>query len=146
MDYRIRLVASPGDLPGEVKQILSDLDAQTFPTDTPEPLQGRYWWLVTNLKGQPVGFAGMKEWTDGKSMYFCRAGVLARHRQRGLHRRMISARVKYARRLGAQSVLTYTSHQNSTSINSLIARGFKAFVPDEKWAGSGFCYWRKELT
>jgi RimJ/RimL family protein N-acetyltransferase len=143
--YRVRLVARPGDSTDTARRQIEQLDRDIFPKDSPEPIDNRYWWVVETESGVAVGFAGLKPLSNEPHGFFCRAGILASHRKRGLHRRLIVARLRYAASLNLRSVITYTVHDNSASINALIARGFQSYTPQEKWAGAGVCYWWKKL-
>ena len=142
--YRVSIVATPDD-PGKLLGVVARLDATIFPADVRETLPGRYWWLAFTASGRAVGYAGLGVIDGGEYGYFCRAGVLATHRNRGLHRRLIAARMRQAKRLGMRGVITYTAVGNSASINALLSRGFKSYVPEHAWAGERFCYWRKDF-
>ena len=80
-----------------------------------------------------------------------RAGVRPDARGQGLQRRLIRARVAYAKREGFPEVWTYTSNYNVASSNNLIREGFTLWAPGS-WGGSStpmrpsggyaWLYWR----
>jgi GNAT superfamily N-acetyltransferase len=75
--------------------------------------------------------------------YLSRAGVVPEFRGHGLQKRLIRARLAWARRAGLKAAYTYTL-RNPASANSLIACGFRSFYPgprydvDRQW-------WRRKL-
>jgi GNAT superfamily N-acetyltransferase len=83
-------------------------------------------------------------WCPG--WYLRAAGTLPEYRGQGLQRRLVRARLAYARRSGAPHVLTFTLPQNAASMRSLISCGFKPHRPTELYAGPGWVYWRKDWT
>ncbi|MEQ8721010.1 MAG: GNAT family N-acetyltransferase [Sandaracinaceae bacterium] len=103
------------------------------------------WWLALD-GGEPVGFAGARRLTREPDFAVLeRAGVLESHRGLGLHRRLIRARLRWARASGLAGVLTYTTPDNAPSANALIRAGFRLDAPPWRWAGPQFAYWRAEL-
>lgn len=143
MTYHIRRV-DPQDK--EVFQALVALQKWCLPMDTVFPPSNGYWWMVFNEHEMPVGFAGMvpsTRWTD--CMYLCRAGVLEAHQGHGLQARLIKVRLKKAKQLGMEWVITDT-YKNPASANSLINCGFKLFDPTKPWAGRGSLFWRYKVN
>jgi GNAT superfamily N-acetyltransferase len=141
----LRLVARPGKCPPWVADLIVELDAKCFPEDWRVKPEGVYWWLDEE-KGKPVGFAGLKvcgaDYNRGMG-YLSRAGVVAGYRGQGRQRRLIHARVRYARRLGLKEVVTYVVPSNLPSANSLIGAGFKLYGPSERWGGKAALYFRR---
>jgi L-2,4-diaminobutyric acid acetyltransferase len=121
------------------------LDQHCFPCDDPYPTAGATWWLAKNESGETVGFAGAKYWKPDNAVFLCRAGVHESARGHGLQKRMIAARIKWARSTGARLVYTYTLPNNCASSNSLIKAGFVTFEPSYQWGGPGSVYWMKKL-
>jgi L-amino acid N-acyltransferase YncA len=70
--------------------------------------------------------------------------VLPAHRGQGIQKRLIRVRLRQARALGWNWVVTDT-HDNPASSNSLIARGFKLFDPSKPWGADKTLYWRLKL-
>jgi len=82
----------------------------------------------------------------GDILYLNSASILRPYRGLGIHRKLIQARVRYAKRQGMSTVITYTAYDNCASINNLIACGFKTFRPEYEWVGSEYIYWRKSCS
>lgn len=142
MSYRIRLVNHTDPA---VRKLLCTLQRSCLPGDTVyEPSNG--WWYVAYDEDMvPAGFAGVVpsiRWGD--CGYLCRAGVLPSHRGHGLQKKLIRARVKKARQLGWNWLVTDT-YENPASSNSLIATGFKLFDPTKPWGANKTLYWRLKL-
>lgn len=78
-------------------------------------------------------------------MFLSRAGVFPWLSGRGLQRRMIRTRIKWAKKIGARYVVTYTTYDNHLSICNLIKCGFRFYVPEWKWAGPGVHYFMYEI-
>lgn len=124
--------------------VIQRLHKMCFPYDASfKPTVG-WWWLVWK-NGEVVGFAGMHRSTQwGDTMYLVRAGILPAHRGRGLQQRLIKARLKAARDLEANWVVTDT-RLNPPSANNLINAGFRMFLPSRPWAFQDSCYWVKKI-
>ena len=123
------------------------LDQECFPSDHRPVLENSLWWVVWHGK-EPVGYAGLRvcEGTQNAGLGFLsRAGVVAKHRGKGLQRRLIRAREAEARALGLKELVTYVAHWNCASINSLAACGYRHYRPATKWGGKEAVYLRKQL-
>jgi len=124
---------------------LTRLQKQCLPYDEPTSTTSGYWWLVYSEDGVPVAFAGLvpsQRWSD--CGYLCRAGVLPAHRGQGIQKKLIRVRVRQARALGWNWLITDT-HDNPASANNLIARGFRLFNPTKPWGADSALYWRLKL-
>lgn len=143
--YVVKLVACPGTLTKELRDVVYRLDRKTFPPpDKRVDLTDVYVWLAYDDRGRAVAYAGLRLKNEQNAM-LVRAGVLPAHRKQGLHRRLVTARLRYARRLGCKYAVTYTTAGNSRSINALTGRGFRAVAPPDSVADR-FCFWRKVLV
>jgi GNAT superfamily N-acetyltransferase len=142
MRYKIRRV----DLSCLDTQLaLTRLQKQCLPYDDPFSTTSGYWWLAYSETGALAGFAGLVpslRWSD--CGYLCRAGVLPSHRGQGLQKKLIKARIRQAKKLGMNWLVTDT-YDNPPSANSLISTGFQMFNPTKPWGGQGVLYWRKKL-
>jgi GNAT superfamily N-acetyltransferase len=124
-------------------------DRICFPDDDPIPLAGSYWWVETDedKAARVLSYAALRPLGSGVA-FLERAGVLPCARGRGSQRRLISARTRYARRLGVRVVVTYTSPTNIGSAVNLVREGYEPFVPEYQWAGAYGTeanYWRRTL-
>lgn len=103
--------------------------------------------VLTGL-GSIVGYGGVRlppQWPG--VAFLSRAGVLPEYRGQGIQKRLIRARVAWAKRSNqATHAITYTNYYNPASSNALIAAGFKLYVPSPLYVGDDFLYWRKALS
>jgi GNAT superfamily N-acetyltransferase len=124
------------------------LDAECFPSDHRPVLENSLWWVVWRGK-EPVGYAGLRVCEGAANLglgFLSRAGVVAKHRGKGLQKRLVRAREAEARALGLSEIVTYVAHWNCPSINSLVACGYRFYRPATKWGGSSSVYLRKSLV
>lgn len=124
--------------------LLRWLQLEILPLDAPMSTATGWWWVATQ-DNQPVGFGGLTKtmsWADAG--YLCRSGVLAHARGQGLQKRLLKVREAKARELGWNWLVTDTT-DNPASANSLIACGFKMFLPSNPWGNPTACYWRKAI-
>lgn len=143
---RIKL-ATPAD-----RDVIRALQVVCLPHDrTIDPSTG-VWWVGRDPAGIAVCYAGAKEYryADESALVLTHAGVIERERGKGLQKKLIEARVRYARKAGLPEVWTYTALFNIPSGNSLIACGFQMWRP-KTWGGEAvpeedrFLYWRKKV-
>jgi GNAT superfamily N-acetyltransferase len=125
--------------------VITFLQKKILPADTVYKPDHGHWWIAYTEEGKPVGFAGLvrsSRWTD--SGYLCRAGVLDGYTGHGLQRRLISVRIRKAKELGWNWVITDTT-DNPASANSLINAGFKMYTPRSPWGMSKAVYWKYKI-
>lgn len=127
MGISVRLSATPDRMTEDVARTIVALDTKTLPDDARVDPRGCYWWLALE-DSEPVGFGGLRL-LNGSTGFLCRAGVIPARRGHGLHKRLIVARIRYARRLGLSSLVTYTGDYNVPSTNALIRCGFRHYKP-----------------
>lgn len=140
--YRIREVDAHDD---EVADTLTDLHRLTFFDEAPIPQfdQG-YWWLAFN-EALPVAFSGLVPSTRAHNAgYFCRVGVLKRHRGHALQLRLMRALELRARQVGWSSVVSDTT-ANLASANNFIRAGYRLYQPLSPWSYPNTLYWRKSI-
>jgi ribosomal protein S18 acetylase RimI-like enzyme len=140
--YRIREVDGHDD---EIADTLTDLHRLTFFDGAPIPKfdQG-HWWLASH-EALPVAFAGVVISTHVPNTgYFCRVGVLRRHRGRALQLRLMRALESRARRNRWNAVVSDTT-ENCVSANNFIRAGYRLYQPPHPWAYSNTLYWRKAI-
>ncbi len=102
-------------------------------------------WVVWDDKGTPVAFCAARKLKNEPGVFFNRSGVLPCANGNGLQRRMIHARLRWCKEIGAEYALTYTLHNNHASIVNLLKCGFKFDTPAWKWAGDSH-YFIKDIT
>ena len=126
----------------EYVTILMYLQKRCLPGDKPMKIDRGHWWIAYAENGKPVGFAGLtrsSQWTNAG--YMCRAGVLPEYQGHGLQKKLIQVRIQKARRLNWEWLITDTTN-NPASANSLIAMGFRMYMPSVPWAWKHSNYWR----
>jgi GNAT superfamily N-acetyltransferase len=93
-----------------------------------------------------AGFAAMMQSSKTpEAVYLARAGTLEAFRGRGLQKKLIRERLKFAKDLGMTQAITDTT-DNVASANALIATGFRMFEPDDPWGLPNTLYWRKSFA
>ncbi len=109
----------------------------------PKALTG-FWWVAFEGK-TPVAFACLRPSARWDNVgYLSIAGVLPAWRGKGLQRRLIKKRVEYARKLGWHTVITETVNDNAPSMRSLIAAGFRPYLPQVRWGDpEHVVYWTR---
>ena len=129
-----------------VQTTLLFLQKKILPEDTPYQPDRGHWWIAYAECGKPVAFAGLvrsMRWSD--TGYLCRAGVMDGFTGHGLQKRLISARIAQARKLGWNWLITDTT-DNPASANSLISAGFKMYIPGAPWSFKNACYWKYKVN
>lgn len=144
MSYSIRLVSTPTKPNKKAVEIASRMDKEQFPGCEVYGLIHQYVWLAY-YNTTVVGYASMKYLPIDKCGYFSRAAIKKEHRRKGLHTRLIRARINLARRLKWKGVLTYTAIDNIASANSLVSLDFRLYIPEYRWAGKEFLYFIRSL-
>jgi GNAT superfamily N-acetyltransferase len=142
MPYRFGLVDTDDE---DVVELLRELHFLTFADTAPQPdYENGSWWIGHDGR-QAVAFCGMVPSSYGPGYaYLKRAGVVPGHHGNGLQRRMIQLRERKARALGFHTSITDTT-DNPASSNSLIARGYRLWLPPVPWSFANALYWRKKL-
>jgi GNAT superfamily N-acetyltransferase len=129
----------------QIQNELAALQKKCLPFDAPFDTTQGHWWIVYDAHNLPCAFAGIVpsvRWLD--CAYLCRAGVIPNHRGQGIQKRLIRARIRQARALGFNWLITDT-YLNPASSNSLISTGFKLFEPSQPWGAKQTLYWRLKL-
>ena len=119
------------------------LKEETMPLDKIDLGDTMMWFVFDGKK--PIGYAGLRlsaRWKD--CCYLNCAGVLPEYQGKGIQKKLIRARVAKARKLGMEWVFSDT-YRNPASENSLIACGFKLYLPEDEYATQHSIYWRKKL-
>lgn len=126
------------------QDLVNGLHKEIFPDDELyTETDGVQHWIV--WKGAfPVGFCTVRNIGSGIA-YLARAGLLSSVRGRGLHKRMVIVRERWARRMGLKQVITYVVPNNTASLRSLIKRGYEPYDPEYKYVGGEFLYLTKYL-
>lgn len=129
----VRLVGKPGKLDEETRHVLNALDATCFPQDPLYNKDNCFWWIVY-ANDVPMGFAGLFPNPSTTTAFLCRAGVCQKASHKGIQRKLIDARIRYARRIGTELVETYTAIWNHKSIANLVRAGLHITKIDAEFA------------
>lgn len=132
MPYRIREVDFEDE---EISETLDELHGICF-EDTAPPINHDQWgrWWIAYYDKEPVAFAALVKSRRFKNAgYLYRSGVVPGHQGHGLQKRLISARVLAAKKMGLDVIYTDTN-ENPASSNSLIARGFRLYEPERPYS------------
>jgi GNAT superfamily N-acetyltransferase len=144
---KLKLEATPDNLHPDIEKIVLELDRRCFPTDgAVETSDGCYWWVVWDGV-KPVAFAGMRpcrEKCNEGLVALTRCGVAKDYRGQGIQKKLIRARVAYAKRLRLRQVVSYVKNWNLASANSLIGCGFKLYRG--VWGGKGSLHFYRDLV
>jgi GNAT superfamily N-acetyltransferase len=126
-------------------QRIALMDATLFRGD--HPIEGWHenaWWIGTE-GGVNACYCGIKQ-LDEDTGYMTRSGVIREFQGKGYQKRMIRARIKWAKEQKLKFIITDTVIDNPASVNSLISMGFKQYVPQAPWKGPDALYWIREIT
>lgn len=108
-----------------------DLHELAFPADH-WPGDTHQFWIAKNPTGKPVGFCSAFhfEKPEINGIYLSRAAVTLSARGSGLQRRMIAARLNWARRsTSAQGAWTFVKKDSHASLINLLKCGFNIGKP-----------------
>lgn len=121
------------------------LHAHCFPATDFEG-KGNTYWLAITADGDIAGFASARESRkESASAYFSRCGIMEWYRGHRIQRRLIRARVRWARREGYTRAVTYCTVSNVPSQRNLIREGFLPYRPKPPWAGADVVYFERVL-
>lgn len=121
-EYRIKLAS--GRERAEARSLLQPFPEyrdSDFPRLAAE--SNRVWVALEKKSGKVVASGGLEFGTQG-IFTLSYSHVAADHRGHNLQRRLISARVQYARRKGGVKVETYAWAENTPSLVNLLKSGF----------------------
>lgn len=128
--------------------LLKNLDNICFPDDYSPPFGMRKfdcWFLY--IKNDIVAYASGYKWKD---FYFlARGGVLPKWRGQSLQQSLIKERIKKAKSLEVDHIITYTSADNIPSIKNLKACGFKEWIDAPEWfakSSNDFLFWHLDAS
>jgi GNAT superfamily N-acetyltransferase len=126
-------------------QALRALHSLILPADDVPALSANVAAWIGWSSGTPVAFCTARYWRKDCSVFLERAGVLPIANGKGLQRRMIKLRERWARKCGAECVLTYVEAQNYASLCNLVRCGYRFYDPAKPWGIECGHYFRKEL-
>lgn len=85
-------------------------------------------WIAKDEHGAVVGFASLNE-IDPEVAFLSRAAVTLSAKGKGLHRKLIQTRIKWAQKQGATLFVAYVEVHNHDSMINLLRCGFR-FAPN----------------
>src|SRR5690242_3115340 len=104
-----------------------ELHARLFPSDEWVGDDHEF-WIARDDAGDAVGFCSAIHRPATNCVLLSRAAVTPQARGAGLQRRMIRARVAWARSIGASKVITYVAIKNYESLVNLLKCGFRFYT------------------
>ena len=124
--------------------LLRVLDAAAFADDEPyEDIESDICWIA-KVDGIPAGFACLNI-MDDKEGFLSRCGVMPKFRGLGIQKKLIETRIKYASLIELQSLVTYTSEDNTYSQNNLKVCGFNIVVPEQLFGLENGIYFHRSI-
>lgn len=123
--------------------IIMALHEETFPDDEQYIYDTNKYWIVCSGK-EPVGFTILNV-LDDEIGFLARTGISQAARGKGIHKRLIRVRERYARKIGLKYLITYTVASNIISAHNLENQGYRLYMPDYDYAGDDVLYFRKDL-
>jgi GNAT superfamily N-acetyltransferase len=138
----------------EHSDTIEALDSLLFGPDAPKegPDLGNEYWILWDEEGEAAGFCSVRplrstsyepDWE--KTAFLSRAGLLPHARGKGLQRRMLQIRQRWARDEGFTRITTYVALDNVPSARNLVKSGFTIYRPVGLWGGLDVIYFEKEL-
>jgi GNAT superfamily N-acetyltransferase len=144
----------PAALPEDERHILG-MDRICFPVDEPPTIDGAE-WVIGWDGATPAAYCAWKtvRHDDVAVGFHYRGGVTPAYRGHGLQRRMLRLREARMLKQGLGAAVTYTDADGAASMRSLIAEGYRPYVPTPTTTLSGlgrlgrvgFVHWRKTLS
>lgn len=129
----------------DAQQIIA-LQALLFPADDRVRLDSFVQaWAGYDESDFPVAFCTARHWVSEGAVFLERAGVMPAFNGKGLQRRMIRLRERWARSIGAGVVLTYVAPKNYQSMVNLLRCGYRFYDPATEWAGPEMHYMERAL-
>lgn len=122
--------------------LVLELNSKIFPEDKLELDEKTVAWIVYNSQGQPVAFCTARKLLYG-ILYMDRAGVLPDYQGKGIHRKLINARERFAKKNGFKKIITYVMKHNYQSLCTLVRCDFKLYNPEYAYAGREVLYFIK---
>jgi len=129
-------------LNADLYQRVQDLDKKIFFGCNNEFLENREWWVLLNNRETIIAYCGSIYASD--ICIFIRAWVKRTNRGKGLQKKLIDIRLRAAKK-NSSVAITYTVKENCPSINNLISKGFKIYIPEYTYGGKEMLYWKKTI-
>ena len=105
-----------------------------------------YWALYDGE--QPIGLTSAVFRPEKGYVYLSYAIIIPGHEAKGLQRKLINHRLRWAKKQGAIYAVTYTLLKNYPSMINLLRCGFRLVHEPRGWLGygEGVHYFEKQLT
>lgn len=154
----------------EIQKLIRWMDAEVFPDDKPVTFNGSKWFIgyeytydtQLNATEEAVCYAawrphypmyrtGELHWNTPLGFLY-RAGVLPKAQGKGYQKELIKVREVDMLEAGITKSITYTETYSIASMKSMIAMGYKPYLPgiNTNLAGEGrapkFVHWEKSLV
>lgn len=135
--------------------LVHHLHEKIFSTGADWETADAYWLVLDRSKedSAEIGFAGAQYMPlsletpyEEPAVFLHRAGVMPEYGGRGIQRRLILARERWAREQGVTLVVTYASRYNEPSIANLLRMGYRFAEPWKGYSAREWVFFCKELT
>lgn len=100
-------------------------------------------WLAY-MDGEPCGFIVVQDLLDA-TCYVELVGVMPAARGYRLQTRLTATALRYFRKHGCKTAISYTACWNHASSNNFVASGWRLYDPATRWGWADALYWRKSL-
>jgi GNAT superfamily N-acetyltransferase len=120
------------------KDLIVKLNDKIFPNDSLKICSKTVCWFVY-FDGEIGGFCTGKL-ISKDTFYMTRAGILDKFRGKGVQKKMINVRVRYAKKIGCKNIITYVKMWNIRSFVNLIRCKFIPYIPEYKYADDESVY------
>lgn len=124
-------------------ELVQELHRLAFPTAGWEGDEGTFW--IAWESGKPIGFCSAHVHPDG-TVFLSRAAVMGVAQGKGIQRRMITARMRWAVAEGANQCVTFVHPDNFPSLVNLLRCGFRFYTPNSPWGDPSSLYMRFEIA
>lgn len=129
----------------EKEFLVKCLHRKLFPGDHWPNDKLNAYWLVYD-KSKPVGFAVCRPVrSDDGTVFLSRAAIFPKYEGRGIHKKLIKARLRWCKGKGYSKVITYCTWDNVKSLRNLLQCGLRPYMPSDLWAGEYMIYLQKDL-
>lgn len=124
--------------------VIRGLHSLIFPSDEFPTIDNLHAWVVYDSDEDPVGFCTVNLGSSNIA-FMSRAGLMNKATGKGLHKRMVRIREKYAKSKGYDIFISYVKHDNIISAINLEKCGYRLYLPEWRYGGDTVLYFMKQI-